>query len=140
MLMVMMKIALINNLSYGNGVGATEEIKANEMVLKFSGYFVNSKNKLKQEDLEQDHYLQLASNLYLGSSGNIDDYVNHSCDPNCTVMIKDNEAFLIASKIINPGEEITFDYSDVVLDDDWSMECNCGSQKCRKIIKAKNIV
>lgn len=132
-----MKIALVNNLSYGTGVVATKAIQTKETVLKFSGYLVDSKDKLKPQDVEQDHYLQLLPDLYLGSSGDVDDYVNHSCDPNCFVLIVGIEAFLIASKPIDIGEEITFDYSSVVLDDDWNMMCSCGTDKCRKLIKSK---
>lgn len=34
---------------------------------------------------------------------------------------------------IRKDEEVTFDYS-VIINDEWTLECRCGSENCRKII------
>jgi hypothetical protein len=51
---------------------------------------------------------------------------------------------LFALRDILPGEEITYDYSTTMDDDEgkiiergrkvWTCKCNCGSKKCRGII------
>ena len=71
-------------------------------------------------------------------------YINHSCAPNSTI-IKRNK--LVAIKNIKIGEEITYDYSLTILENNkknieaWGsqypeskMKCNCSSKICRKII------
>jgi SET domain-containing protein len=42
---------------------------------------------------------------------------------------------LVAIKNIQKGEEITWDYSTTMKNDDWTMMCQCGAKNCRKIIK-----
>ena len=59
-------------------------------------------------------------------------YINHSCEPNCVVSGRS----LVTERRIEPGEELTFDYSTDV---DWAgfrMPCRCGSPTCRKVIRA----
>ena len=66
-------------------------------------------------------------------------YLNHSCDPNCELVIwtyddpADWEMHLYATKRIEPGDELTIDYA-------WTGEdaipCACGSKSCRGWIVA----
>ena len=58
--------------------------------------------------------------------------INHSCNPNTGLR---NTSDLYAIREINPGEEITYDYSTTSgVNDVWTMSCGCGSEACRKII------
>ncbi|XP_060526174.1 probable histone-lysine N-methyltransferase set-23 [Cylas formicarius] len=77
--------------------------------------------------------------------GNIGRYVNHSCEPNSTMVIaRINETVpilsLFASRDIEPGEEITYDYgiTDVSHLEEPSetdrTKCLCNSNKCRKFL------
>lgn len=44
---------------------------------------------------------------------NVARYINHSCEPNAEAEIDgDNRIFIIATRDIQRGEEITFDYGD----------------------------
>jgi hypothetical protein len=83
-----------------------------------------------------DYYLQIDKDLFLGPSGDYDDYFNHSCFPNCGVKITGKRAFLISLYQINPGIEITFDYSTVSTDakEQWLMDCQCNKFNCREQI------
>lgn len=66
---------------------------------------------------------------------------NHSCNPNTYVRGK-NE--LVALRDIKIWEEITFDYSTTMNDNEekikkagrtlWTCKCHCGSKNCREII------
>lgn len=42
---------------------------------------------------------------------------------------------LVAIRPIASGEEITWDYSTTMSEDDWEMDCNCGAPSCRKRIR-----
>ena len=55
------------------------------------------------------------------------DYGNHSCDPS---MSKDR----MALRDIEAGEELTIDYAQFS-SKDWEMNCNCGSKKCKGVVK-----
>jgi hypothetical protein len=59
-------------------------------------------------------------------------YTNHSCAPNAA--IKDDYR-LIALTDIQPNEQICFDYSTTMSEDNWTMECRCGADNCRGTIR-----
>jgi uncharacterized protein len=57
-------------------------------------------------------------------------YVNHSCHPN---TMSTAWGFEVALRDIEPGEEITDEYSLFNLE--WEMECACGHHNCRGTIR-----
>ena len=57
-------------------------------------------------------------------------YVNHSCEPNCeTEEEVDGSVWIISSRDIEAGEELTYDY--LLYEGDGDAPCTCGSRKCR---------
>jgi len=125
------KLVIQDSSKYGLGVFAIEGIKANELVLQFSGKEIPASEVPSYPD--PDYFMQIAPGKYIGPSGYEDDFVNHSCEPNCTLDITSLQ--LIALRDIQSGEEITYDYSCVIFqDDDWNIPCNCGTYSCRGII------
>jgi len=71
----------------------------------------------------------------MGPSGGLDDFFNHPCNPNSGLKIQNGKAILVAIKNIKSGEEITWDYSTTMNEDDWEMDCVCGSKNCRGRIR-----
>jgi len=69
--------------------------------------------------------------------GNDSRFINHSCDPNCESDVVDGHVYIAAIRDIAPGEELNYDYSLEVEDDDSSPDdatlyvCRCGSPRCR---------
>ena|SRR5258708_36541219 len=61
-------------------------------------------------------------------------FVNHSCDNNTVV----EELCDIATRDIQPGEEITSNYSADGAGQIFN--CDCGAANCRKIIKPEVVV
>ena len=102
-------------------------------VFEFKGDIINKPDwsKYNQNDL-----LQIGKDKYMGLSGDYDDNINHSCNPNCYIHIVGNRAFLYSLYNIRPGTEITYDYSitSTATREDWSFNCHCGFSDCRKII------
>ena len=47
------------------------------------------------------------------------------------------EINFVAMRDIHAGEELTHDWA-MTDDDDYSIECNCGSSNCRQIITGKD--
>tara|TARA_B100000482_G_C12411817_1_gene221446 strand:- start:220 stop:576 length:357 start_codon:yes stop_codon:yes gene_type:complete len=66
----------------------------------------------------------------------LDNYVNHSCDPNCDVEVFPTNYLikLTANRDIFPGEPVTIDYEmteeDMVAQGD-QFECECRGENCR---------
>ncbi len=65
---------------------------------------------------------------------NIAKYINHSCNPNLEVEIKEYEVFLDAICDINQGEELCYNYGFDLDDDTFKNPCHCNSHKCMKYI------
>jgi SET domain-containing protein len=65
---------------------------------------------------------------------NPEKFINHSCDPNCVLEIKDHKgtphACVVAKNRIHSGLELTIHYNWELKQDDPFTECLCGSRKC----------
>lgn len=71
-----------------------------------------------------------------GVGGNDARFINHSCDPNCESVIDKRHVYIEAIRTIQPGEELTYDYSLTRDEDDGpnieaEYACHCGSPECR---------
>jgi hypothetical protein len=64
------------------------------------------------------------------------DTMNHSCAPNAAFG---RNLQLVALRIIEPDEEVTFDYSTTEADPDWLMHCGCAVEECRVELRAIQI-
>lgn len=60
-------------------------------------------------------------------------FINHACQPNCEVTAG---LEVRARRAIRAGEELTIDYSSVVLWEPWTMPCGCGKRLCRTTVRA----
>jgi SET domain-containing protein len=76
---------------------------------------------------------------YLFSTGNggevIDGFgaamfINHCCEPNCETENLDGRIWVVATRDIAAGEELTYEYNLHDSDDD-DADCHCGMAKCR---------
>lgn len=116
----------------GVGVFTTVTIPAGVPIFEFKGENFTT-STLKHPP---SRTLQIGPNTHLGPSGEMDDYVNHSCNPNCALHMVGNRAFLYSRFLIPANSEIAYDYSTSSTDtpEEWSMNCKCGSNNCRRVI------
>lgn len=121
----------------GIGVFTTRSFDKGERILDFAGDFFTKDQLPESEGAENkpSHFMQIGRNIYQGPSDDMETFTNHSCDPNCGVIINGINAYLVAIRDIVAGEEITWDYSTTMSDDNWQMECFCNSDGCRKEIR-----
>lgn len=115
--------------THGRGVFTEEPIPAGAKIIRFTGPFLRY-----SQTSATTFALQIGPDLYIGASGGLDDYINHSCEPNAGLRIDGTTVDLHAIRDIAAGEEITFDYSTTLDEDDFTMACLCGSPSCRKLI------
>lgn len=113
----------------GKAVFASRAIQPGDWLLDFVG------PKLEDDPShDTEHSMQIGSNRFVGPSGQLDDYANHSCDPNCGVRFVGDAVFLTALRPISPGDEVTWDYSTTAFGRNFQMECNCRTANCRRLI------
>src|ERR1700727_1104249 len=121
---------IVRECGTGRGVFAVAKILAGSVIMKYTGPL------LKYEQTSPTTLaLQIGPHLYIGESGQADYFVNHCCDPNAGMLIDGTDVQLIAIKNILPGQQITFDYSTTMDEDDFEFDCLCGSPKCRGEIR-----
>lgn len=110
----------------GRGVYTNVPIPKGQAVLPFEG-------PLLRTDQIRDftHTIQVDQGLFMGPSGRLNDYVNHSCDPSCYLTSNPPELGLVAARDLAAGDEITFDYSTALVEEPPLENCRCGSRNCR---------
>lgn len=124
-----MKVEVRESTQHGRGVFARVLLKRGEVILQFKG------PQLTRTQLTPEMYhLQIGEDAYLGPSGEADDYVNHSCEPNAGF---DHNLKLVALRDIAVGEEITWDYSTAIDEEDFTgFPCGCGAARCRGLVRS----
>jgi uncharacterized protein len=112
----------------GRGVFARAFIQAGTRILNIEGV------RLKPKDIPPDSMaMQIEEDMWLCSDGTlIDDYINHSCDPNAGFAR--NDLVLYALRDIHQGEELSWDYSTSISECGWRLLCRCGAVNCRRVI------
>jgi uncharacterized protein len=117
---------------HGQGVFTAEGVRKGAPVLKCTGRIVSLseiKDGMRAMQIGPDKYL-VEDPKY----PSLDDFLNHSCAPNLGFLRGD--LTLYALRDIEAGEELSFDYSATMNERGWSMECRCGSEKCRSQVRS----
>lgn len=124
---------------HGKGLFACEHIAAGEIVCVKGGYIFDRKTLNAMPDWFRAAEIQIADDLFIGPlqeqerEGSMI-FSNHSCDPNIGVQ---GQIVFVALRDIEAGEELTHDWATTD-DDDYELECKCGSEICRKLITGKD--
>lgn len=124
--------SIIDSPGRGRGVIVNRDYSSGEFVMNFTG----KKTHIRDID-DFTHFLQISPDYFISPSGNADDFVNHSCDPNCALYFENgqyDELVLRAIRNIRQGEELSFDYGTIMFNEPTRFHCECGSPKCRGMI------
>lgn len=78
--------------------------------------------------------LQVGVDAYKLPTGSLEDFTNHSCDPNTGIKLISRGTVVVALRDIAAHEELTYDYSTYLSNPYEKMECMCGTEKCRGIV------
>jgi uncharacterized protein len=133
------KTIVKNSSIHGKGLFAAEPILKDEVVCVKGGAIFNRETLRSMPDWFRTAEIQLTESLFIGPihqeerDGSMI-YSNHSCDPNIGIQ---GQIVFVAMRNISAGEELTHDWATTD-DDDYELECRCGSAACRKIITGKD--
>jgi hypothetical protein len=124
---------------HGTGLFAVEPIAKGEIVCVKGGYVFDRRRLNSMPAWYRAAEVQIGEDLFIGpleeaerEGGMI--FSNHSCEPNVGVR---GQIVFVAMRDIEAGEELTHDWATTD-DDDYTLECNCGSAACRKILTGKD--
>ena len=77
---------------------------------------------------------QVGPDLFIPPYGALDDFTNHSCEPNCGLRVDASGFAMIALNDVAEHQELTYDYSTHQEHAQDHMICRCGAASCRQII------
>lgn len=103
----------------GLGVFAREAIAAGEVLMALAPVFVAAPAR---------HTIQLDAERHQAGTGEIDDFLNHCCEPNAALDVE--RLCFVATRAIGAGEEITFNYLTSEEDMAEAFSCQCGASGC----------
>ena len=113
---------------HGYGVFAAEVIAKNKRIIDYAGELVLNSESVEREVryLEEGCIWVFRVNRRWSRdaavNGNIARFINHSCRPNCWWEVVDKTIWIRASRTIQPGEELTYDYATI---GDHTIKCRC---------------
>lgn len=119
----------------GKGVFSAALLEPGEVIMKYTGPLLTDDDIAR---IDHHYFIQIDDNAWLGASGDVDDFVNHSCAPNCALkhvsFAGRCEIQMIALCRILPGTELTFDYSTHMTNEKPIGPCSCKAITCRGTI------
>lgn len=113
---------------HGWGVFALEPINKNKRIIDYAGELIDHKESLRRETkyLKQGCIWCFTVNRRwvrdANVGGNLARFINHACKPNCYSQIVGQTIWIRASRTIEPGEELTYDY---YTDGEQVIPCRC---------------
>jgi SET domain-containing protein len=133
------KAAVKESSIHGKGLFAIAPIVKDEIVCVKGGYIFNLQTLLSMPEWYRAAEIQIADGLFIGPLSEDERegsmiFSNHSCEPNLGVR---GQIVFVAMRDIEAGEELTHDWA-MTDDDDYEMECRCGSARCRRIITGRD--
>lgn len=114
----------------GLGMFATERIPKNTRIFEYTGRIIT--NEAAEKIPGKPRYLYDLNKKFTldGSSrSNVGRYANHSCRPNAVDYSYRGRVYVKSLRVIEPGEEITYDYGKTYFDAFIGKE-NCLCTKC----------
>lgn len=124
---------------HGKGLFAKQLIAAGEIVAVKGGHILTRQEWTALEEQLGPAEIQIAEDLVIAPADRSHRegamlFTNHSCDPNIAVQ---GQIVFVAMRDIAPGEELTHDWATTD-DEDYDIECRCGSHNCRGRVTGKD--
>ncbi len=127
------------SLIHGTGGFAKVDIPAGTWVIEYIGERIDKQESLRRCEQNNPYIFCLTDEHDL--DGNVEwnpaRLINHSCGPNCDAELQDGRIWLVATRVIRAGEEVTFNYG-FDLTDYRDYPCHCGSPDCVGFIVAED--
>ena len=128
---------------HGTGVFATRKIAKGEEIIEYAGERIShdEADRRHADKADDDNHtflftIDAETVIDAGVDGNDSRFINHSCDPNCEVVIVDGRPIVEAIRAIQNGEELAYDYNltrdpEDPPEIDAIFACRCGAVSCR---------
>ena len=110
-------------------------LEPGEVAVELTGPIITS---AAMAEVDQRYCLQIGADTFQAKAlipDAVGDLVNHSCDPNCVVVLDGERVILWVIRSILPGDEVSYDYGLTATPEHTDdTVCLCHSSKCRGVI------
>jgi SET domain-containing protein len=113
------------------GCYTLDPIRRGALITEYNG------PRISKEAADDRYADRIVTYLFgFGGNGDVIDgfgtamFLNHSCNPNCETVERDERIFIQAIRDIAAGEELVYEYHLYDSDDD-DANCYCGTPQCR---------
>ena len=136
-------IKVRNSRIHGRGVFAARKIRKGTRIIEYLGERLSHQaadKRYEDSDPNDNHtflfIVEKKTVIDAGVGGNDARFINHSCDGNCESVIEKGRVWIEATRTIQQGQELGYDYEigrepDDPDNVDEIFACRCGSPKCR---------
>jgi uncharacterized protein len=136
-------IRVRNSRIHGKGVFATRRIRKGTRIIEYVGERLSHEEadrRYEDHDENDNHtFLFIVDKktvIDAGVGGNAARFINHSCEGNCESVIEKGRVYIEATRTIQQGQELGYDYEigrepDDPPNVDEIFACRCGTAKCR---------
>jgi uncharacterized protein len=123
----------------GLGLFATKPIKRGGYIATYRGRRISTKEAERREARGAKYMFTINNRWTIDGSPrwNLARYINHSCRPNAESVGRNGGIVIVASRRIEPGEEITYDYGPEYLDHFFKNDCRCSACGAKKSRSAR---
>ena len=125
---------------HGTGGFATRDLPADTHLIEYVGERIDKHESLAR--CERGEYFIFHLDDEWDLDGNTETnparFLNHSCDPNCEAVYIEGQIWIVTSRPIARGDEITFNYG-YDLEDYRDHPCGCGTPGCVGFIVAAEL-
>jgi uncharacterized protein len=115
----------------GQGLFAEQDIKQGTKIIRYIGEKITHAESERRLAAGNAYIFGLDEHYALDGSTpkNTARSINHSCEPNCHTEQFGRIIWIVASRDIQAGEELTYNYG-YELNDEPPEPCHCGAQHC----------
>ncbi len=124
------------------GIFAGRDIPKGTKIIEYVGEKITKKESNKRADevieaskssSEKGAVYIFKLNRWYDIDGNVSwntaRFINHSCNPNCEATSENDEIWIVATRDILKGEELSYNYG-YDFDEYQDHPCKCGAEQC----------
>ena len=128
----MKQIYVCSSKIHGLGISIGENATRGDVIAQIKGDLQFKVNKDEKDALDNPDWVGVDKNQWIDPAKPYK-FLNHSCNPTSGMKGK---VTLVALRDLKEGDEVTIDYSTIEGDPRWKMDCTCGADGCRGIIRS----
>jgi len=119
----------------GKGLFAAQDIQKGTRIMQYSGARIPKEASMGRI-AEGNAYIFAFNDRYDIDGKTLKNrarYINHSCDPNCDIVVTKRTIWIVAKRDIQEGEELSDNYGYTAK----QSRCQCGAKHCCGYILAE---